>query len=105
MLKPESSSEPVISDALNLPGKPLYRRPDLRQFKYLLEKLLTFEAEINKIGEIKQTLDFELQIDNERQLDFTLEIELRRIRSAIRGVVRLQLNPLQLEIEFPEQKM
>jgi predicted house-cleaning noncanonical NTP pyrophosphatase (MazG superfamily) len=104
MLKSEISSEPVISDVLDLPGTSLYRRPDLRQFKHLLEKLFTFETEINKMGEIKQTLDFAMPIDNERQLDFTLGIELRRMRSVIRGVVRLQLNPLQLEIEFPEEK-
>jgi hypothetical protein len=81
----------------------LYRRPDLRQINQELEKLFTFEAEANKIGEIKETLDFSIPMDDQRQQDFTLTFELRRTRSSLRGVVRLRLRrPLQLEIEFPK---
>jgi hypothetical protein len=79
----------------------VYRRPDLRQINKEIEKLFTFETEANKIGEIKQTLDFSMPMYNEQLQSFTLTVELRRIRSSVRGVVRLRLRrPLQLEIEF-----
>ena len=98
----QQSSDSVISDAGDLPAKPLYRRPDLRQVNQLLEKMFTFETEINKIGEIKETLEFSIPIDNQRERNFTLTVELRRIRSSVRGVVRLRLLPSQLQIEHPE---
>jgi predicted house-cleaning noncanonical NTP pyrophosphatase (MazG superfamily) len=102
-LRMQQSFEPAISDAVFLPARSLYRRPDLRQVNQLLEKLFTFATEANKIGEIKETLDFSMPIGNQRQQDFTLTVELRRIQSSVRGIVRLRLRrPSQLEIEFPE---
>lgn len=102
-LKTQQFSEPVISDVTDLPTKPLYRRPDLRQANQQLEKLFTFETEINKIGEVKETLNFSMPMDNQLQKGFTLEVELRRTGSMVRGIVRLRLRrPLQLEIEFPK---
>jgi predicted house-cleaning noncanonical NTP pyrophosphatase (MazG superfamily) len=96
----QQSSEPVISNVADLPTKPFYRRPDLRQINNEIEKLFTFETEVNKIGEIKQTLDFSIRLDDQRQQSFTLSIEIGRIRSSVRGVVRLRVRPLQLEFEF-----
>jgi len=97
------SPEPVISDVADLPSKPSYRRPDLRQVNQQFEKLFTFETEANKIGEIKENLDFSMPIDNQRQQDFTLTVELIRTRSSVRGIVRLRLRrPSQLQFEFSE---
>ena len=101
-LRMQQSSEPVISDVADLPAKPLYRRPDLRQVNQEVEKLFTFETEANKIGEIKGTLDFSIPMDNQPERHFTLTVELRRTGSSVRGVVRLRLRPLQLKMEFPE---
>jgi predicted house-cleaning noncanonical NTP pyrophosphatase (MazG superfamily) len=102
-LRMQQSSEPAISDVEALPARSLYRRPDLRQVNQQLEKLFTFETEANKIGEIKETLDFSMPMDNQRERGFTLTVELRRTHSSVRGVVRLGLRrPLQLEIEFPK---
>jgi len=100
----QQPSEPVISDVADLPAKHLYRRPDLRQVDQQLEKLFTFEIEATKIGEIKEILgfDFSLPMNNQRQRDFTLTVELRRTRSSVREVIRLRLRPSQLEFEFPE---
>jgi predicted house-cleaning noncanonical NTP pyrophosphatase (MazG superfamily) len=94
--------EPVIEDTANLPAKHLYRRPDLRKINKLHEKLFTFEIEVNKIGEIKETLDFSMPVDNQKQRNFTLMIELLRKSSSVRGVVRIRLRPTQLHFDFPE---
>ncbi len=101
-LKTQQYSEAVISDVEGLPAKSLYRRPDLRQVNQQLEKLFTFETEINRIGEIKETLDFSMPMDNQQNRDFALTVELRRTSSSLRGVFRLRLHPSQLKIEFPE---
>jgi len=94
-------SEPVISNVADLPTKPVYRRPDLRQMNKEFEKLFTFETELNKTLEIKETLDFSMPVKDQQQQSFTLTIELRRIRSSVRGVVRLRQHRLmQLELEF-----
>lgn len=99
----QQSPRSSISDIADLPAKPLYRRPDLRQVDQELEKMFTFETEANKIGEIKGTLEFSIPMDNQQEGHFVLTVELRRIGSSVRGVVRLRLRrPLQLEIEFPK---
>lgn len=97
-------SDPVISDVSKLPVKPLYRRPDLRQVDQQIEKLIVFETEMNKMAEVKETLDFSMPMDDQRQQDLSLTVELRRTHSSLRVIVRLRLRrPLQLEIEFPKQ--
>lgn len=102
-LKMQPSSELVISDVADLPAKPLYRRPDLRQVNQQIEKMFTFEVEANKIGEIKETLEFSMPMNDQQQQDLTLTVELRRAHSSVRGIVRLRLRRLlQLEIEFPK---
>jgi len=96
-------SQLVISDLAELPAKPLYRRPDLRRVDEQIEKLFAFATEINRIGEIKGTLNFLMPTDIHGLQNFTLGVELRRIRSSVRGVVRLSLRrPLQRKIPFPK---
>ena len=105
-LTPITTDEDVISDPSDLPYKKTYRRPDLRQVAKQLEKMFTFETELNTIGNKqfegpqRQTLNFSLPIGNQN-LNMTLTIELVRSGSSLRGVVRLRSGALQLPIEFP----
>lgn len=106
ILTTAAPEELVISDPADIPAKRTYRRPDLRQVAQQLEKMFTFETELNTIGNkqfespLKQTLNFSLPIGNQT-LNMTLAIELVRSGSSLRGVVRLRSGPLQLPIEFP----
>ncbi|MGA2228900.1 MAG: nucleoside triphosphate pyrophosphohydrolase [Syntrophobacteraceae bacterium] len=96
--------EIIISEIAYLPPATLYSRPDLRQVDHELEKMFTFETEINKIGEIKQSLNFSMPISDKEQQDFTLTMQFRRISSSLRAVVRLALRrPLQLELKFTKR--
>ena len=114
-LTAEPALEEPILHAQNLPTKSVYRRPDLRHIEYQLEKLFTFATEVNRIGDVKESLNFSIPIDNGLEQNFTLTVELRRSGSTIRGVVRLRRNAsqliidfepeyTQLEIEFPEPR-
>lgn len=97
--------EATISEPVHLPPAKLYRRTDLRQVDNELEKMFTFETEINKIGDVKQSLNFSVPVENPEQQDFTLTLELRRTSSSLRAVVRLGLRrPLQLKLEFAKHR-
>lgn len=103
-------SELVISSAVELPAKPSYRRPDLRQVDEQLEKLFTFETDMSRIGdkageEVKETLTFSIPVANEQQQGFALSVELRRAGASVRGVVRLRLLPSQLELDFSDTQL
>lgn len=102
-LTAEPALEEPILHAQNLPTKSVYRRPDLRHIEYQLEKLFTFATEVNRIGDVKESLNFSIPIDNGLEQNFTLTVELRRSGSAIRGVVRLRRNASQLTIDFEPQ--
>jgi predicted house-cleaning noncanonical NTP pyrophosphatase (MazG superfamily) len=95
-----TASEPVISDAASLPTKPFYYRPDLRQIDQDIEKLFTFEAEANKLGQVKEVLTFSMPTGRGARQSFTLTVELRRSRTSVRGVVRLRTGPEQLELNL-----
>jgi hypothetical protein len=95
-----------------LPIGRLNRRPDLRHIGRQLEKLFTFEAEVNNLETLKQTFAFSMPLDGQVDQDFSLTVELRRVRSSIRAAIRLRVEPsqmtmpfsndAQLVIEFPE---
>jgi len=95
------SSDLVISDASKLPARPVYRRSDFRLVNQQLEKLFIFETELNRSKEIEEALDFSMPLDDQRQQNFTLKVELKRTRSSVRVIVRLR-RPPQLHFEFPE---
>jgi predicted house-cleaning noncanonical NTP pyrophosphatase (MazG superfamily) len=106
ILSPVLADELVISNPADLPAKRTYRRPDLRQVAQQLEKMFTFETDLNAIGNkqvegpLKQTLNFSLPIGNQT-LNMTLAIELVRSGASLRGIVRLRSGALQLPLEFP----
>jgi hypothetical protein len=102
----------VISDPGNIPATPVYRRPDRRQVNQQPEKLLTFETEVNRLGDARETVKFSMPVNDDVLGDFSLEVEIRRNRSTLRGVVRFRREPtavppeildLQLEIKFPDK--
>ncbi|HWH59728.1 MAG TPA: nucleoside triphosphate pyrophosphohydrolase [Terriglobales bacterium] len=102
----------VISEPGDIPMTPTYRRPDRRQVDEQAEKILTFESEVNKLGESDETVKFSTPVNDEVLGNFSLIVELRRNRSTLRGVVRLRpesgvssskVSDLQMEIKFPDK--
>lgn len=96
--------ERIIVNAADLPVKPFYQRPDSRQVDQRVEKLFTFETEIGRLslearGGVKGSTDFSFPIGEVDQ-SFALVLELTRIESSIRAVVRLRSMPLQLKFPF-----
>jgi hypothetical protein len=96
--------ERIIVNAADLPVKPFYQRPDSRQVDQRVEKLFTFETEIGRLslearGGVKGSTDFSFPIGEVDQ-SFTLVLELTRVESSIRAVVRLRSTPLQLKFPF-----
>ena len=102
----------VISEPRDIPTTPAYRRPDRRQVDQQPEKILTFETEVNKLGEPNETVKFSMPVNDDVLGNFSIVVELRRNRSTLRGVVRLRpelgassnkASDLQMEIEFPDK--
>ncbi len=102
--------ERVITAESDIPIKAPYRRPDLRQVDQLPEKLITFETEIDKIGnkmdDVVETLEFALASENSRKQNLSLTIALGRKTCILRVTARLRVktkrdarNP-QLEFDF-----
>lgn len=111
--KGEGPGRAVISEPGDIPTTPTYRRPDRRQMDQRLEKILTFETEVSKLGEANERVQFSMPVNDDVLGNFDLVVELRRNRSTLRGVVRLSpespksssgASELQLKIEFPEKK-
>jgi hypothetical protein len=81
----------VISEPTDLPSDQVYRRPDLRRlYDDTVEKLITFELAANEIGEIKQKYRFSMSLQRGLEGSFELELELRRLGAALRGIIRLR---------------
>ena len=97
----------LILEPSAIPSPTPYRRPDLRNVGQHPEKLFAFEAELNRLvsgkGTAKESITFSIPIDDESSREFTLTLEFSRNRSALRGNVRLRLNPSQLAI--PDSQM
>ncbi len=96
----ESPERPTsfISDPNALPVNATYRRPDLRKVGGATEKLLTFKTDIESMRTFHQRLAFDMPTTNSGESSFVLTIELDREKSKMRGQVRLQLGPSQLNL-------
>jgi hypothetical protein len=94
------ASEQVVSEPDQLPRRPLYQRPDLRQVGKQIEKLLTFEIDIGQLGAIQPSGDVLIELGDGSSRELVLIVELRRIRSDLRGVIRLRVGPQQLALNF-----
>ena len=98
-----NATETVISRSEDLPQKLRYRRPDLRRVEaQRLEKLFTFETDLNKSSDTQEVLEFSLSGDDAPGTEFEMTVELRRKGVTLRGTIRLRRGPLQLMIRFPE---
>jgi predicted house-cleaning noncanonical NTP pyrophosphatase (MazG superfamily) len=104
-LEPKDPEKLVISRAADIPTTPPYRRPDLLQTEQRVEKLFVFEAEINNIPNVTETVDFTLPMSDGNTRDFSLAVEIRRNKSSLRGTVRLRVRPDQLLMEFPDTQL
>jgi predicted house-cleaning noncanonical NTP pyrophosphatase (MazG superfamily) len=103
-ISPGLSLTPVISDAANIPLNAPYRRPDLRSVDQEMEKLFTFETELNKVGSAKETTAFELPLDGETH-GLTLAVEFTRSGAALRGSIRLRVRPKQLKLPVSDSQL
>jgi predicted house-cleaning noncanonical NTP pyrophosphatase (MazG superfamily) len=101
-----ASAPSVLSDPLHLPARPPYRRPDLRQSDDLdLEKMLTVETDVNRLRELKETLNFSFPGSTVGSQQFSLVLELKRIRVGLRAVVRLRRVATQLRLPFDDRQL
>ena len=89
-----------ISDPALLPLRPTYRKPDLRQIEdSSLEKLLTIEIDIARLADsLKEILAFTLPGARGADETFSVSLELRRQKGALRAVVRLRRYGAQLTL-------
>jgi predicted house-cleaning noncanonical NTP pyrophosphatase (MazG superfamily) len=105
-LEPKGPRNAVISRSEDIPSKPTYRRPDLRQVEQEMEKLFVFETAIKRLTDLSETVDFTLPIhDDGTSREFSLTVEIRRKGSSLRSSVRLRLRPSQLLIDFPDSQL
>ncbi len=104
ILKMEQPATEVIAHTADLPTKPLYRRPDLRQVDQQPEKLFTFATEVNKLGDLRATLHFSLPVGPGKEREFALTLELQRVGAALRGNIRVRLTPSQVPFQFSRQE-
>lgn len=96
----------IISDPSQLPARPGYRRPDLRQPEELeLEKMLTVETDVNRLRELKEVLSFSFPEVGRRSQQFSLILELKRVRAALRAIVRLCRIATQLELPLNDRQL
>lgn len=98
--------EEAIEDPDRLPSRPIYRRPDLRQpDETAIEKMLTLEAQLNQLREVKESLEFSFPGRGEGDQQFALSVELRRVRGALRIVVRFRKVDTQLRLPLDNQQL
>lgn len=95
----EATGERVAS---SVPVSPrLAVKPDLRAVGGQVEKLITFSAEIPSLDALQGATVFTLPLASRAdQPEVTLEIELRRSGSELRGAIRLRVSPSQFSFEF-----
>lgn len=87
-LEAVSDSQKIITNPLELPHKPIYKRPDRRSIAATPEELLVVETELNRLGSVSESSSFELppNVDSRR---YVSTIELSRERGSLRASIRL----------------
>lgn len=104
-LAPKLELHQVIADPLEIPIAEPYRRPDLRSVGQEIEKLFTFETELNKAGTAKETVSFDLPLGSDATRAFALSIEFTRKGAVIRGNVRLRVQPKQMRLMASDKQL
>jgi predicted house-cleaning noncanonical NTP pyrophosphatase (MazG superfamily) len=85
----ESPSMRTISDPADVPQKAVYKKPDHRNLSHSTEELLVVETELNRLGTLVESINFELPSNVDPQ-QYTSLIELSRIGGELRAAVRLR---------------
>ena len=88
----------TISDPSAVPQKAVYKRPDHRNLSGVTEELLVVETELNRLGTLIESINFELP-SNVDAREYTSSIELSRSGSELRAAVRLQSRKRKAESE------
>jgi predicted house-cleaning noncanonical NTP pyrophosphatase (MazG superfamily) len=99
------SQEDTIDRPLQIPRNRPYSRPDLRSNDQQPEGILTFEAEMNRIGTTEYSTVFEIPIDREDFRHFKLAVTLTRNRATLWSQVRLRLEPTQIPIKLDQMEV
>jgi predicted house-cleaning noncanonical NTP pyrophosphatase (MazG superfamily) len=86
----------TISDPSAVPQKAVYKRPDHRNLSGITEELLVVETELNRLGTLVESINFELP-SNVDARQYTSSIELSRSGSELRAAVRLQSRKRKVE--------
>lgn len=95
---PESASVRTISDPSGVPQKAVYKKPDHRNLSDSTEELLVVETELNRLGTLVESINFELPSNVDPQ-QYTSLIELSRIGGELRAAVRLRSRRMSSENE------
>ena len=85
----ESAPLRTISDPSDVPQKAVYKKPDHRHLSHSTEELLVVETELNRLGTLVESINFELPSNVDAQ-QYTSLIELSRIGAELRAAVRLR---------------
>jgi predicted house-cleaning noncanonical NTP pyrophosphatase (MazG superfamily) len=96
LVLPKNSSPRAITDPNNVPQKAVYKRPDHRTLVDSTEELLVVETELNRLGTVVESINFELPADLDSRR-YTSSIELSRKGGELRAAVRLQARKRQNE--------
>jgi predicted house-cleaning noncanonical NTP pyrophosphatase (MazG superfamily) len=85
----ENHSVRTISDPAEVPQKAVYKKPDHRNLSHSTEELLVVETELNRLGILSESINFELPSNVDAQ-QYTSSIELSRAGAELRAAVRLR---------------
>jgi hypothetical protein len=67
----------------------VYKKPDHRNLSHSTEELLVVETELNRLGILSESINFELPSNVDAQ-QYTSSIELSRAGAELRAAVRLR---------------
>ena len=94
----DSTTVRTISDPSGVPQKAVYKKPDHRNLSDSTEELLVVETELNRLGSLVESINFELPPNVDAQ-QYTSLIELSRIGAELRAAVRLRRRKKETENE------
>jgi predicted house-cleaning noncanonical NTP pyrophosphatase (MazG superfamily) len=103
----QSDNQPIrtIRNASEVPQKAVYKKPDHRNLVDSTEELLVVETELNRLGTLVESINFEIPSNVDPQ-QYTSLIELSRIGGELRAAIRLRLrkrdreDDMQLNLNF-----
>ena len=97
----ESPKVRIIDDPSSVPRRALYKRPDRRTLPDGTEEMLVIETELNHLGAVQESINFQLPPSLEAQ-QYALSIELNRSGGELRVTMRLQSQQKKRQSEAQE---